>query len=290
MYDDILVPTDGSEPAERAGDDAIALADRFDASIHAIHVVARDEYPERVEAEATAELTRHGEASVRAIADRAADAGVEATTAVIETAEPIHAEIGEYVTGNGIDLVVMGTHGRTGLDRLLLGSVAERTLRSVPVPVLTVHEDTEFDGEFERVLAPTDGSDTANAAADHAIEFATATGAALHVVHSVDLASVPNEYGTGSIMDALEESGRRAVDEVIERAEESGVRSVEASILTGTPARGIVDYATERDVDLIVMGTHGRSGLERYLLGSVTEKVVRLAEQPVLSISPVEDT
>jgi len=179
----------------------------------------------------------------------------------------------------------MGTHGRTGLNRLVLGSVTERTLRTSPVPVLTVHEDTTLDSDFETVLVPTDGSDAANVAANHGITIAEATDAAMHVIHVVDLTAVSGEFGSAEVLTALEEAGQQAVDDVIHRAEDAGLRSVEASILSGTPARAILDYAEERDIDLIVMGTHGRTGLERYLLGSVTEKIVRVADVPVLTVS-----
>lgn len=291
MYDRILIPSDGSDAAKKAVDRALSLAERFDASLHAIHVVKRNEYPERVESEASAELAHYGEAALNEIGDRADNREVPITTQVIETTEPVHQEIIEYVGTHDIDLVVMGTHGRTGLDRLILGSVAERTLRTSPIPVLTVHDETDIDSDFDAILVPTDGSDTANAAATHAIRLATMTDAAIHVVHVVDLNALTGDYDSGAVLEALEEEGKRAVDDVIERAEEADVRSVEASVLSGTPAKAIVDYANERDVGLVVMGTHGRSGLDRYLIGSVTEKVVRLAEMPVLSIStPISST
>lgn len=180
----------------------------------------------------------------------------------------------------------MGTQGRTGLNRLVLGSVTERTLRVSPIPVLTVHEDTNIDIDFETVPLPTDGSDAASFAADYGITLAAATDAAMHVV---DLTAVSGEFGSAEILDALEEAGQDAVDDVIDRADEAALRSVEASVLSGTPARALLDYIDERDIDLIVMGTHGRTGLDKYLLGSVTEKIVRLADVPVLTVAPSED-
>jgi nucleotide-binding universal stress UspA family protein len=290
MYDRILVPTDGSPAAATAVDGALDLASRFDASVHCIHVVQRDEFPTAVAGDASAELARQGETVLEAVADRATETGVDVTTQVIETTGPTHREIVDYAIDHAADLVVMGTQGRTGLDRLLVGSVTERTLRRSPMPVLTVHEDTPVRGDPETVLVPTDGSATANAAADHAIRLAATTGASVHVVHVVDLTAAHGEYESRDIFDALEASGRRAVDSVVHRARETDVSSVEASVMSGTPARGILDYATDRDIDLVVMGTQGRSGLERYLLGSVTEKVVRLADTPILSVAPPEES
>lgn len=284
MYDTILVPTDGSAAAETATETALALAERFDASLHAINVVELDRFPDDVESEAAEGLAQRGEETMATLGDRAADAGVSATTRVVETADPTHQAIIDYAIDHDADLVVMGTHGRTGLNRLVLGSVTERTLRTSPVPVLTVHEDTTFEPDFESVLVPTDGSDAANAASDYGITLAAATDAAMHVVHVVDLTASSGEFGGTGVLAALEEVGRRAVDDVIDRADDAGLRSVEASVLSGTPARAILDYADERDIDLIVAGTHGRTGLDRYLLGSVTEKLVRVADVPVLTV------
>ena len=284
MYDTILVPTDGSAAAETATETALALARRFDAAVHAINVVELDEFPADVESDAAEELTRRGEETLATLGDRAADAGVEATTRVVETVGSTHQAIVDYATDHDADLVVMGTHGRTGLNRLVLGSVTERTLRTSPVPVLTVHEDTTFEADLERVLVPTDGSDAATVAADHGIALAGATDAAMHVVHVVDTTTTSGEFGGTGVLAALEGVGRRAVDDVIDRTDDADLRSVEASVLSGTPARAILDYAEERDIDLIVAGTHGRTGLNRYLLGSVTEKLVRVADVPVLTV------
>lgn len=289
MYSEILVPTDGSAAAGTATETALNLARRFDASVRAITVVERGTSPADVEPEVVEEATRRGEKTLATLEDRAADAGISATTQVIETAGPVHQTIGDYARDHDVDLIVMGTHGRTGLNRLVLGSVTERTLRTSPVPVLTVHEDVALDPDFEAVLVPTDGSDAASVAADHGVAIAEAAGAAMHVVHAVDLAPVSGDFGSAELLTALEDAGQRAVDDVIGRAEAAGLRSVEASVLTGAPARAVLDYAEERDVDLIVMGTHGRTGLERYFLGSVTEKIVRVANVPVLTVSPPEE-
>lgn len=288
MYDEILVPTDGSAAARTAAETALDLAQRFDASLHAISVVELDESPTDVESEVTEEITQRREKTLATLRDQAADVGVSTATQLIETTDPVHQAITDYARDHDVDLIVMGTHGRTGLNRLVLGSVTERTLRTSPVPVLTVHEGVPLSPDFETVLVPTDGSDSATVAADHGITFAEATGAAVHVVHAVDLTPLSGNFGSTEVLTALEEAGQRAVDDVIDRAEDADLRSVEASILSGTPARAILDYAEDGDVDLIVMGTHGRTGLERYFLGSVTEKIVRVANVPVLTVSPPE--
>lgn len=286
MYDRILVPTDGSDAADNAVGEGIALARRFDASLHAIYVIEYENYLNRVKSDLSTELAAQGERVLDGITARADQQGVDITTQLIDPDKPVHQELVEYGTEHDIDMLVMGTHGRTGLNRLVLGSVTERTLRISPIPVLTVHEGTDIASEFETILLPTDGSQTATEAATHAIQLAVMTDATLHIVYAIDLTITAGEYGSGSVLDALEAAGQQAVDTVIDRATDAGVQSVEASILSGAPSRAITNYATDRDVDLVVMGTHGRSGLDRFLIGSVTEKVVRLVEVPVLSVSP----
>ena len=286
MYDTIVVPTDGSPAAETAVETALAFARRFDATVHAITVTELDEVPAAIRSEATDELREHGEELLARFDTESSEAGVTATTRVLETTEPTHRAIIDYATDHDADLIVMGTEGRTGVNRLVTGSVTERTLRLSPVPVLTVHDQTPVDPDFEHVLVPTDGSDPAGLAATHAITLAAAIDGGMHVVHVVDHSAVSGGFGSPEILDALEAAGKEAVDDVIDRADEAGLRSVEASVLSGTPVQALLDYVDERDIDLIVMGTHGRTGLDRYLLGSVTEKIVRLADVPVLTVSP----
>jgi nucleotide-binding universal stress UspA family protein len=288
MYDRILVPTDGSDVARTAAEAAIALADRFDAELHVLHVLEFGDLPPGIQDAGADEFARRGEQATTTVAGMAADAGVDATRVVVDAGDTVHQAILAYAADNDVDCIVMGTYGRTGLDRWVLGSVAERTLRESSVPVLSVHEDTVFRPEFASLLVPTDGSDCSTAAADHAIELASRTGAALHVVNVVNVGAVSPDVDVGTLLSLLEEAGKRALDRVVGRAEDAGVSTVEASVLSGTPHRAIVDYAAEHDVDCIVMGTHGRTGLDRYLLGSVTERVARFSEVPVLALKPDE--
>ena len=284
MFDQIVVPTDGSDVSDASVSAAITLADRFDAHLHAIHVMEMGELPPGVEDDDADQFASVGSEATTAAAERAAEAGVEATTSVIVGGVPIHRGILDYADDHDADCIVMGTYGRTGLDRFVLGSVAERTLRESPVPVLTVHEESTVEMPFERILVPTDGSDGALVASDRAIDLASATGATLHVVHVVDPYLLDTQVDPSQLLETLEDVGEQAVEAVETRASEAGVSDVETELLTGNPHRAIVDYADENDVDCIVMGTHGRTGLERYLLGSVTERVVRLADAPVLSV------
>lgn len=284
MYDTILVPTDGSEVAEAAVDGAVALAERHDAALHVIHVIELGEFPTEVASEAAEELSQDADQLLASVVSAGDQVGVTPTTEAVETDRSVHQEIVEYAENHDADLIVMGTHGRRGIDQRLLGSTTERTLRASPVPVLTMHEGAVLDPDFETILVPTDGSDVANAAADHAISLAERHDAALHVVHVVDVAATSPLGESAAVLAGLEDAGKKAVDDVIDRANGAEVRSVQASVLSGSPARSILDYTDDHDIDLVVMGTHGRSGLERYLIGSVTETVTRLADVPVLSM------
>ncbi|WP_123538426.1 universal stress protein [Halosimplex salinum] len=285
MYETILVPTDGSAAAEAAVDAGLALAERFGASLHAVHVLELDRLPGDIDADTRAALETDVASVLQTIADRGAERDVTVHTEILETGEPVHRAVADAVRDREADLLVMGTHGRTGLHQFVLGSVTEHTLRISPAPVLTVHEGTAFDPELDTILVPTDGSETAEAAADHAVTLAADLDAALHVVHVVDITGIWGEIDSAAVLDALEAEGKRAVESVVDRAEAAGVRSVEASVMSGTPARSIIEYADVRDVDFVVIGTHGRTGLDRHLLGSVAEKVVRVTEPPVLTVS-----
>jgi nucleotide-binding universal stress UspA family protein len=135
---------------------------------------------------------------------------------------------------------------------------------------------------YDTVLIPTDGSEGVGDAIEEGVELAALTGAtvhALYVVDSRDYGTVPDAAWFG-LQEALKDEGEAAVEAVAARAAESGVDIVTA-IEQGVPHDAIVDYADAEGIDCIVMGTHGRSGVDRLLLGSVTENVVRHTGVPV---------
>lgn len=136
---------------------------------------------------------------------------------------------------------------------------------------------------YRSILYPTDGSEQAHTALEHAIDLANTYDASLHVISVVDV-RVGTDASLVDVTTSLEESADRWVTNDVETARAAGLEDVERAVVQGTPHEAILAYADDRDVDLVVMGTHGRSGLDRYLLGSVTEKVVRLADVPVLTV------
>jgi nucleotide-binding universal stress UspA family protein len=142
---------------------------------------------------------------------------------------------------------------------------------------------------YETILVPTDGSAGAEAALDEAVSLAETFDATVHSLYVADTSTAQPETGYVDIVESFERIGEETTAEAVGRAEAANVHGVGA-VRTGLPHRAILDYAEEVDADLVVMGTHGRTGLERYLLGSVTEKVVRTADAPVLTVrAPDED-
>jgi len=136
---------------------------------------------------------------------------------------------------------------------------------------------------YDDILLPTDGSDGIERVAANAIHLARENGATLHVLHVVDTDTVALDPHSQGLTDELEAAGRASVAAIHDRAAEAGVYCVE-EVRYGSPAEEILTYADENDVDLVVIGTHGRHGVRRALIGSVAERVVRNSETPVLTV------
>lgn len=256
MYNEILVPTDGSEVAERAGTVAVRMAELFGADLTVVSV----QEPGNEE---------RAKQAVKNIEGIATEAGLTPKTEILDNeGVAIHRAIIDYAEEHGVNVFVMGTHGRTGIGRFLLGSVAEQLLQESPIPVVTVHEDTVVDFEVDNVLVPTDGSEGAEAATEHAIDLVTEVDGTLHALHVTS--------------DGREKESSPTAD-VRERGEAAGVEVVTAT-RSGRPHEAIAGYTAEAGIDVVVMGTHGRTGLRRYLLGSVTERTVRFSPVPVVSV------
>lgn len=142
---------------------------------------------------------------------------------------------------------------------------------------------------YDDVLVPTDGSDASKAAVDHGLAIGDAHGATVHFLYIVDIGTEMSASAVGTIADDLTETlegeAEDALDDAQEQADERDV-TCDRSVLEGIPHEAIVEYGTDNDVDLIVMGSSGRSGLREHLLGSTTDRVVRTAERPVLLTHP----
>lgn len=288
-YDDILVPTDGSACARAGVAHGVRIARAVAATVHAVHVVDRSgRLPLLDPSRSSGERRDDRESGERVLAEAAAygdDAGVDVVTELVE-GKPA-AALQEYLADSGIDLVAMGTRGRSNIERHLLGSVTQRLVRTSPVPVLTVGADGRSDGSadptYSDVLLPTRGGDGSELAVDHAVSLAARFDATLHILYVVDIRSQAAERDTYELESLSEELHARATDEAVATATDAGVEA-KAVIQQGTPHSAIQRYADDNDVDLIVMGTHGRGRVRRFLVGSITERTIRTATVPVVTV------
>lgn len=139
---------------------------------------------------------------------------------------------------------------------------------------------------YKKILIPTDGSETAEIAVRHGVELARALGSKVYGLYVIDIsafAGIPTEAIWESMRGLLEEEGRKALDAIEKAAKEANVEC-EVLLKEGVPAEDIVRTAKDEKVELIIMGTAGRTGLDRFLLGSVAEKVVRTSPCPVMVV------
>jgi nucleotide-binding universal stress UspA family protein len=184
----------------------------------------------------------------------------------------------------------MGTHGRTGIDRYIAGSVTERVLRRAAVPVLAVRPAERHVESYDELLVPTDGSGPADAAVDHGLAVAERFDARVHALTVVDTGETwasPEFVTPGELIEQLEAEGRAGIEAVVERARGRGLTAVTA-VRKGLAAEQLLAYAEDNGIDMVAMGTAGRTGLGRYLLGSTTERVIRHAAMPVLAVNARE--
>ena len=293
----ILYPTDFSSTARQALRHALFLAEQFEAELHMLHAVISHERdpraPERRFPDPPDILQNLFE-----IADSEMAQIIEANQA--KTFTLIEAKVQgfsagqvilNYANDHDIDLIVMGTHGRRGPARVFLGSVTEEVTRQANCPVLTLRSQKEAPtGEaIEKILVPIDFSDHSRAALSHAREIAALYGSSLQLLHAIEDPIYPYFYapaGGFSVahqVDELREKSDEALDKLLEESEGPDV-PVEKFVVTGRPATEIARFAEENGSDMIVIATHGLTGLERLLVGSTAEQVVRLAHCPVFSV------
>ena len=300
MPNSVLVPVDGSNFAEHALPYALGIARRTGASLHLalVHVpteILSPSYPLADAMESRdAELREHDTAYMEALVERLRPSGVELHPVLLRGR--VGTALSEYVEENGMDLVVMTTHGRGGLQRAWLGSTADSLIRHCMIPILLVRpsEGTreigpESDHEIHRVLAALDGSETAEKALRDAFELGITEKASLVLVHGLQPpVAAASPYLPHTIQlthDEIEarEAHMKAYLERVAESEWLGARPVETRVRVDYhPAPAIIELAEEEDAGLIALGTHGRGGLRRLVLGSVADKVIRGTHRPVL--------
>lgn len=280
--DSILVPTDLSTSARQAMDYAVDLAGRSQAEIHLAYVeVLHGEIVEQVH-DRLEDWTKDLPEGLRIA--RHILRGVVAAPPILDLAEE-----------QDVDLIVMGTHGRRGVGRVLLGSVAAEVVQRSRRAVLTVrgHDPEDEDAAAcsfppSRILVPVDFSASSEVTVRYAKELAAFYGADLALLHIVEDRFHPAFYGPGmmSVYDVdpeIEDKAKVHLTSLYESTPgPSGVFSVHAC--PGNASREIVERARLLECGLIVIATHGLTGLEHFFLGSVAERVVRLAHCPVFTV------
>lgn len=286
MYDSILLPFDGSEGAIEVLHHISQLADWADATIQILYVAdtARDSVTV-VEGETIDMLEQKGEDIVEEAAKTLDTHSVSYDTDVVQgNPSPT---IVDYAERYEQDLVVMPTHGREGVSRYLIGSVSEKVVRLSSVPVLTVRMQPDETVEFpyENILLPTDGSTAATHAADHVLSLAASLDATVHVLSVVGKTALGLDVRSTSPGSENEQAATEAVEAVVSEAETRGVTDIVRHIEDGTPIEEILGCIESNDIHAVGMGTTGKRGTDRILLGSVAEKTVRSAPTPVLTIA-----
>lgn len=294
MYDRIVIAVDGSDEARRAARRGLELAQAFDADVEVLSVVEQKALHLTETSAEKVQLRERREAALTEIEELASEFGQSITTKLVEGKPTV--QICTYADERDADLIVVGRQGLTGLGRRLLGGVTEQLLHRSDIPVLVVSGGNHNGGtgaNYSRILITTDGSENADMAIPFGTEIAQRFGSTVHVLNVVDLQSAGGVFNAGGLdkefVERLEVRGQDAVDRAATKIGESAPNlTVETAVertasFEGTAA-GIREYVAENDIDLVVMSSHGRSNLERQLLGSVASTVLRTVDVPVLVV------
>jgi nucleotide-binding universal stress UspA family protein len=296
----ILVPVDFSDASKKALTYGLTLAGQFDAKLILAHIVPESSalmyaFP----TDTTGIEKEQEERAKREIQDLvpAEYRGTYHVQTIVRTGT-IENELLAIVREEGADLVVMGTHGRRNFGRWVLGSVTERMLREVPVPLLTVsHVDISKHVvglvSLTQILYATDLCESSPAGTKYAVELARRARAKLTIVHAVYYADAAL-WARGGIPGF--ENERRTLAEEMQKkvtdllsSEELKEMQIEILVVEGKPFERVLEIAEDRRMDLIVLNLQSKSRLERAFLGSTAERIVRLSSLPVLSIPAEQD-
>ena len=277
MYEDVLIATDGSDLASRAADQGISIAAHLGARVHAVSVAdVREGSPNR---DRVRDECREFVDDVETRAT-ARDVVVDGS---VRDGRPHH-ELLAAAEEADVDILVLGTRGRTGVRRWLLGSTAIGVIRAARRPVLSVGRlASDVPRAIERILVAADGRPGAEPAVEHALGLAAAFDAEVHALSVVD--DVHSNLAV--VLEAFEERAEMTTTDVVSRAAERDL-SARRAIERGVPHDAIVEYAGEHGIDLVVVGTESRSSVERIAMGSVSQRVVAASPAPVVTVRPSE--
>jgi nucleotide-binding universal stress UspA family protein len=220
------------------------------------------------------------------VQSRAQKAGIECMT-IVEKGEDAYRNIVDEAARSNSTMIVMGRRGRTGLKRLMMGSVTARVIGHASCNVLVVPRAATLD--FKSIVVATDGSPYSQAASSYALGLAKINGSMLTVI-----SVVPAEIATPTDVDFTMNQRELIAEKEMQHAEKNAKAvkdaaqqegiAVKAYVMSGKPSEAILHIAEERKADLIVLGSHGRTGVERLLMGSVAERVIVLASCAVLVV------
>lgn len=282
----LLLSTDGTESSEGAVREAIKLAKRCSSKLTAISVVETNPEYGTIAPQIVEKAVQNVKAHLEMVQVRAKKEGVECWTVVYE-GEDSYRYIAEEAEKQRSTMIVMGRRGKKGLKRLVMGSTTAWVIGHAPCSVLVVPRAAQV--EYKNVVVATDGSKYSMAAASEAIGIAKLNGSKLTVIAvvpaelaaptDVDFAVVQREKIADQVMHEAEKNARVVKD----AAQKEGV-SVQAFVMTGRPGDAIIETARDQSADLIVVGSHGRTGIDRLLMGSVAERVIVLASSAVLVV------
>jgi nucleotide-binding universal stress UspA family protein len=282
----LLLSTDGSDFSEGAVREGIKLAKICSSKLVVMSVIETNPEFEVLAPRMIEKEEKETRDRLERVKSTAAKEGVECEMVARHAESPFRAII-EEAEKNQANMIIMGRRGRTGLRRLLMGSVTAKVIGHSPCNVLVVPKAAEI--SYRKILVATDGSKYSVAAASEAIGIARRCRASLVVISVVpsETASpfdiVHSEMQHEMIAQKEFHEGEKNVNDLLVIARQEGV-TAEGLIIEGRPYEVIVESAREKGVDLIVMGSHGRTGLERLLMGSVTERVVGHADCSVLIV------
>ena len=286
----ILVGTDFSPEAVVATEHAVKLARYLDAELELVHYgtvpdETRDVPPGSSSAPVINQLALAKLAEDKARLDELRTEiearGVAVTARLIDA----YPDIGLCDSAEELDvgLVVTGTHGRTGLSRFLLGSVAERVMRNCKRPIMVArNSDHDTEGGFKRILVPTDFSQLAERALEFALGLAASAGV-VELFHCWQVPPMTMGYELEPLVESLGSEVQAQGDALLETHARDDVH-LGFFALRDAPAQGIQVRLEQEDFDCVVMGSHGRRGLSRFLLGSVAEVTVRHAPCSVIVV------
>lgn len=284
----ILLATDGSESCEGAVKEAIYLAKSCGAKLSVINVLETNPEFETVGLKVVEKMENAAREHLEMIRKDAAAQNVEVEAIVRRTDQP-YKVISEEAANIKADVIVMGRRGKTGLEKMLMGSVTAKVIGYAPCKVLVVPRSANI--ACENILIATDGSKYSAAAAKEAISIAKRCKSKLIIisaVHSESLSSMSPDTGyTQSQQQAIAKQELQRAEINISAVKELAVKEdihAEGLIVEGRPFEAIAQAAKDKNIDLIVVGSHGRTGISKFLMGSVTERIIGHADSAVLVV------